>query len=291
MKKAFIILIALLPVLAVGCGQNSAPVRGQHVEPGYTYEEPGHWELTDVLTFDIGADREPEKGIRVSLTRNEKGYAVFTFTVTEDVSFSGEEGHSCKGETAVFTVEAFWFGESYYPSGSVQPGFNILREADTDHTPGYVGCDVFIGDIEPQEDGSWSARTRVRDWFANAKGEKLESFSIEENMTKSTGYDGKKYYLTPTGHLPAGEEDGEKIYIVLTAAAREGHARAMTAWEYTWVAQPETIVVEDRYGPIEYFGSPGFNYVLLVLWVLVPVGIVAVTVLLIVSIVKRRKKK
>ncbi len=289
MKKTFFILLAALLVLNAGCAQKSAPIRGQHVEPGYTYEEPGHWELTDTLYYDVCADKRQGSQAELSLSRDEKGYAVFTFTVTEEGNFSGEEGHSCRGETAAFTVEAFWLEERYYPSSSVQPGFNLVREADTAHTPGDVRCDVFIGDIEPLEDGAWSARTQIRSRFTNARGETIESFSIGENMTQATGYDGKKYYLTPTGHLPAGEEDGEKLYVVLTAADSEGLARAGTAWEYTWAAQPETIVVEDRYGPIEYFETgPAaiLGYGALALCILIPAAVVVVLLL-----VHRRKKR
>ena len=286
MKKAFFILAAALLVLTAGCAQKSAPIRGQHVEPGYTYEEPGHWELTDMLYYDEIPEVPQGSKYGVSLSRSEKGYAVFTFTVTEDVNFSGEEGHSCKGETAVFTVEAFWFGESYYPSSSVQPGLNIFREADTDHTPGDVVCSLFIGDFALR-DGTVTGSARDR--FTTMKGEPIESFSIGENMVQSTGYDGKKYYLTPTGHLPAGEEGGEKIYVVLTAADGEGFARAYTAWEYSWVAQPETIVVEDRYGPIEYFGasSPGFHIFVLALCILI---LIAVAVILLVRRARKRRK-
>ena len=286
MKKAFFILLTALLVLTAGCAQKSAPIRGQHVEPGYTYEEPGHWELTDTLYYDVGLDKRQGSKTELSLSRSEKGYAVFTFTVTEDANFSGEEGHSCRGEKAVFTVEAFWFGESYYPSSSVQPGVNIFREADADHTPGDVVCSLFIGDFALR-DGTVTGSARDR--FTTMKGEPIESFSIGENMTQATGYDGKKYYLTPTGHLPAGEEDGEKIHIVLTAADSEGLACAYTAWEYSWVAQPETIVVEDQYGPIEYFGasSPGFHIFVLALCVLIPI---AVVVILLVRRAKKRKK-
>lgn len=279
-KNAVLLLIAVL-LLCTGCEQ-TVSYSGQGVRPGYTLEEPGHWEQTDVLYFGPNEETRQEDGMTVAAGWDEDRNMVYTFTGAD-------------GSKAVFTVDAYWFSESYYASSSVQPGVNIIRDADTEDTPGNVVCSLAVADITPGE-GKYGVKVDVREYFKTQKdATPIERFSIGENMTESTGYDGKKYYLSPNAFLPEGTDDGEKIYLVLGAMdGGEGTTRMYTAWEYTWRAEPETIVVPDEYGPIEEFtaSAPGINYVVLALCVLIPAGIfVGILILIKRGINKRQNKR
>lgn len=277
--KGLLLLIAAL-LLCTGC-EKSVTYTGQGVRPGYTLEEPGHWEQTDVLQFGPNEETRQEDGMTVAAGLDEKRNMVYTFTGSD-------------GSKAVFTVEAYWFGESYYASSSVQPGVNIRREADAEEAPGDVVCALAVADIAPGE-GKYGVKVDVREYFKSQKdGTPIERFSIGEKMTESSGSNGTKYYLSPKVSLPEGTEDGEKIYLVLGAMdGGEGTTRMYTAWEYTWAAEPETIVVPDEYGPIEEFtaSAPGVNYVILALCTLPLLGIVVGAVMLIRRAVKKSRNK
>lgn len=284
---AFLIPALLLPLLS-GCGKasdNSAGateyIVGQSIEPGYTRYEPGHWDKTDILYFGPNEETRREDELTITAGRDDKQNIVYTFTAAD-------------GSRAEYTVELYWLRDFYYASDYIYPKVNIWRAAEPDDAPGDVIASLAVGDIEPGA-GDYGVKVDVRSYFGSVRdGAPYERFSIGENMTQDTGYDGTKYYLDTSGHLPEGIEDGEKIYIVLGVMdGGEGTTRMYTAWEYTWAAEPETIEVPDQYGPIEYFEytPPEISGHISPLLILVPAAVIGGAVVLIVRAVKKRRKK
>ena len=217
-------LLGIVLLVSAGCGRG-----GQGITPAYTRYEEGHWTLTDAMTAAENAE----------ITESEsKVSAVFAFP-----------------DGAVFTAESFWFAEKYYQGDSVLPEVNLIRTGEEPSGGEDVVCTLCFTDAL-SEDLAPAGEIR-RSFSKDSSGhERLDSFSVRDGMTESTGFpDGEKFYIAPLGHFPEAPEggwpDGQKMYIVLTADAGDRCARI--AYEYTWAAEPETIEVPEQAGPIEYF--------------------------------------
>ena len=230
--SAAILLLALL-LLLTACSSG-----GQGVRKGYTKEVAGHWEQTYVSLFGPKAPEREKNGVTIRAGWNEDKSQRYTFADAD-------------GRETTYTVAGYWFSDSYYPGSYVQPDINIIREGEGEPVGDVIGALCF-GDVEPGGN-EYGVKITVRSRFRTVKGEEIGSFSIGNGMTEATGYDGTKYYLNPSAQLPVGQSDGEKLYMILgTMDGVDRSTRMYTVWEYTWVAQPETIEVPDEYGPIEY---------------------------------------
>ena len=228
MQKSRKILLSLLLVLTLlvlsSCRLFGFGRGGQGVTPGYTRHEEGHWTRTDILR-----------------TADEAAVALEDGGSLETLTFAFPDG-------AIYTVEAFWLEERYYPSDSVSPGINVIRSGAETYAENVV-CALYFAATPDGEPLAY-----FRDDMSGTAS--VERFSIGEIMHESSGYTGgEKYYLTPSAHFadvdPGQLADGDRIYLVLTASGGESAARI--AWEYNWVAEPEDIEVPESYGPIEYF--------------------------------------
>ena len=221
------------------------PGAGISATPGYTRHEPGHWERTDVLYFGPLEETREVNGVTVKAEWTETGNgksALYTFTDQD-------------GKQTSYTVESYWFEEQYYADDYFSVGVNIQRQPDTDDAPGGISASLALADVVLGE-GEYGFQPDVRSYFTEANGTVIESFSVNEHMTFSTGSDGK-YYIDPHGKFPAGETDGQKLYAVLGVQDDlDRGTRMFIAYEYRWVDQPEDIEVPPEYGPIEYFDDP-----------------------------------
>lgn len=273
MKRCAAVLFALALIFAPLSPGATAVGGGVGVVAGNTIEVSGHWEKTDTLYFGPSRETAQDGDLTVAAAWSDARDMVYTFT-------------SSNGERSVFTVTPYWLEDSYYTFSSVQPGVNIVREADSEDAPGDVTAALVFADIQPGA-GKYGVKVDTRSKFKTYQGQEIDTFSIHENMSLSSGSDGKKFYLTPTGNFPEGETGGEKLYVVLGVMdGGSGETRMYTAWEYTWVDQPETIQVPDQYGPIEY--SPMETILKLAAVILIPVLIL---VLVVVLLLRRRKRR
>ena len=232
---ACFLLFRVLPVEASSYGQGAIA--------GYTYEEPGRWERTDMLYFGPLEETLQVGGLTISAvwTENYKDM-VYTFTATN-------------GAQSQFTVTPYWIDDFYYSGNTLSAGVNIVHEAEPSDMPGDVICSLAFADLKLGT-GDYGFEPTVRWYCKTMKGEEVRQFSIHENMIESSGSDGKKFYFDPRGEFPVGEEDGEKIYLLFgTMDDQSGDMRMFTAYEYTWKDEPEIIEVPDQFGPIEYFDS------------------------------------
>ena len=247
---------------------------------GYTRYEPGHWELTDVLSFGP-----------LEATRQVNGVTVTAVPVIDDygdpdVVYTFTDGSA----DSSFTVSPYWFEDQLYGDAYFSVGVNIVHAPDDDSAPGGVTASLAVADITLGE-GDYGFLPTVRCHFTKANGEEIPRFSVRENMTFSSGSEGK-YYIDPHAKFPVGEEDGQKIYALLSVQDDlDGGTRVFIAWEYTWVEQPEEIEVPTQYGPIEFIDpidpEPSAQRSPVIL--IVPVLLAAAVVILLVRRHKRKK--
>lgn len=221
MRKRILILafIVLLAFLA------SCRHEGRSVIPGYTREEPGHWTKTGLTVRYAGDNADSPDGKTLTLTFPDGGE---------------------------LTVEPYWFEERYYDSDSVSVGINLILRGGSVSDDDAV-CSVYFSDAP---DGANNLGF-FRDAYTNAE---LSEFSIAKNSAESTGFEGGiKHYVSPRTSFPAsnagGRADDEKLFIIIKVTALD--QVSVICYEYTWAAEPETIVVPDQEGPIEYYyGCP-----------------------------------
>lgn len=274
-QAILIVLSVTSMMLTVGASADASeppalpPGAGISATQGYTRHEPGHWEQTGILYFGpLEAVRETG-GVTVAAELTaEKSDIVYTFT-------------DAAGAQSVYTVTPYWFEERYYADDSFSVGVNIVRTPDEDNAPGGVTASLAIADLA-QGEGEYGFIPSIRSYFTTASGQELQRFNVHENMTFSSGSEGK-YYINPYGILPAGEADGQKLYALLGVQDDlDRGTRVFIAYEYTWFAVPEDIEVPAEYGPIEYYDTPVSTAVrfpvLLLVSAAVLIGIVAVVV-------------
>ena len=281
---AICVLVALAQTVGASAAANDPPEvppgAGMGATAGYTRHEPGHWEKTDTLYFGPLERTRTVDGVTVTAeladTNNGRGF-IYTFT---------DEN----GRQSTYTVESFWFEDKYFADDSFSVGVNIIRAPDEDSAISGVTASLMIADAALGE-GEYGFLPTVRSYFTEANGTEIRSFSITENMTFSTGSEGK-YFISPYGKFPVGEEDGQTLYALLGVQDDlDGETRMFIAYEYRWVDQPEDIEVPPEYGPIEYFDDPISVARRSPIPLLVPVLVAAAVVVLLIRRHKRRKNR
>ena len=272
MKRYFDVLITLLCSLSLVI--TTACAEGQGVQPGYTKEEPGHWELTDTLYVDATQPRRQDGEVTITAGWEETDM-LFTFTASD-------------GSQTCWTVSLLNIPTFCY-AGFASVDVDITRDTDEAHSVGGVICSLVMADVESGA-GEYGLKVTPRSGFRTMSGEEMETFDIHRYMETYGDTTEMRYSLFGAhGDLPVGSEDGETIYLVLGVMdSLGGKSRMYIACRYTWVNQPETIVVPDQYGPIEYGPEDmALEFAKLAALIAVPV---AVIVLAAVRIVRRHKR-
>lgn len=289
MKRTLLAALCLMGMLCTGVSAadeyllltdeppDVPPGAGMGAAAGYTRREPGHWEKTDTLYFGPLEQTRTVDGVTVAAdfadTNNGRGI-VYTFTGAD-------------GAQSVYTVESFWFEEEYYADDSFSVGVNIIRQPDEDGGPGGISASLAVADVTLGE-GEYGFQPSVRSYFTKANGTVIERFDVGENMTFSTGSEGK-YYINPYAKFPVGETDGQKLYALLGVQDElDRGTRLFIAYEYQWVERAEEIEVPAQYGPIEYFDDPVPAAQRSPLLMIVPVPLAAGVAVLVIRAIRKK---
>lgn len=229
-----VVAIPLLYLLAHTTQQS-----GQSVEPGYTYEVAGQWELTGFRT--LGPTAADGAGVSVSADNSAIVY-----------EFAGE-GDRAQIKVAYSEpgVSTYAVKERYNPDDHVQLVFYFEREADSEETHGDVSVMLYLADsVELGADGE--VDLNIRSPFKRY-------YSGDEDMEPATNANTKerngKRAITANTYLPEGQTDGEAFSIVLDVTDEQSGVRTLAVWDYRWRQGPITVEVPPMYGPIEYYDS------------------------------------
>ena len=217
----------------------------------------GCWDLTDIIY--VGDDKVNAANPDVDVYAERRGLdgqeVVYTFTVKDNISET--EGHDCTGEVKELALPEPGFSGRYYAGGFFNPGFMVLKKADEPHTPGNVICSLALCDVEFGT-GKYGVKITPRMYFSRGyPAEEVQIFSPgEERMTwRETRAEGEtdypEYaYTSLDGSFPAGEKEGEKIYLVYGMMDTiAGDIRMYDIYEYTWKKGP---ITEWIYNPPMY---------------------------------------
>ena len=235
---AIVLAVVAIPLLYLL--SHATQQSGQSVEPGYTYEVAGQWELTGFRTLGpIAADGA---GVRISA---DNSAIVYDFT-------AGSSGHAqIKVAYSEPGVSTYAVKERYNPDDHVQLVFYFEREADSEETPGDVSVMLYLADsAELGADGE--VDLDIRSPFKRY-------YSGDEDMEPATYANTKerngKRAITANTYLPEGQTDGEALSIVLDVTDEQSGVRTLAVWDYRWRQGPITVEVPPVYGPIEYYDS------------------------------------
>ena len=228
-------------------------------DPNYeAREHDGCWDLTDIIY--VGDDKENIANQDVDVKAERTGLdgqdVVYTFTVKDDIS--EEEGHDCTGEVRRITVPEYPFSGRYYVGGYFYAELRVFVNTDKEHTPGNIIGSVALCDVD-FDTGKYGVKITPKQYFAKGyPPEEVQTFSPDDGVMKYRGLEPPKgpddtgwAFLNLEGSFPAGEEDGEKIYLVYGLMDDiAGDIRMYNIYEYTY-----------REGPVtEWVYNPAMDY-------------------------------
>ena len=261
--KLFLIVVIALPVcflLSLGRVES-----GQHMEPGYTMEVSGQWELTDSRAILPAAG---SGGISASLEGDKLVY-----------DFDGDGGHA---RAALYTAPP---GELFCANDHIELAFPMEREADTEQTPGDIRCMFYLADGVTEADGVVTVDVREPFKYAYSGVKDMESITNETALTRRD-----RRLAVANTYFPEGREDGETLYIVMDVSDdRNAGMRTVLAWQYRWKQGPITVEVPPQPGIIEYYRA--YSPLNIVFRVIAYILLVAVPVLLVRQLVLAGKAK
>ncbi len=218
-------------------------------EDGYDYEGdpayfrmeyPGHWTLTDVH-FIGGGEGEVKDG---DMTISAERYGA----EGEDMvySFTGSDGSQHR-----IRIPDPAFEKSYFAQDSNNKYFYITHYMDPEDAPGRVVCSVFLGDVD-FEGGEVSVTPRhyFKGLTPSAGEQKLFYAPPDEERKTASRYLDDIYatFVDMNISFPAGEQDGEKLYLVYAVSDDlSGNAKMYNIYEYTYSEGPDEDWIYNDY--------------------------------------------
>ena len=223
-----LIAAAAIPVcLLFSRGREAA---GQHMEPGYTREEPGQWERTDSLI--IGPSRAEGDSVTASA---EEGRLIYDFTGA--------------GEHARVTLEIKAPETLFYAGNHITFEFPVTREADTEQTAGDILCMFYLaGDVTERENGA-AVSVLAPFKYAYSGDRDMEPVTYAGALVRKD-----KRYAVANAYFPEGRSEGELLYLAADVSDdRNAGVRTVMAWKYRWKQGPISVEVPPQPGIIEYY--------------------------------------
>ncbi len=293
---------------------------GMGGEPGEEYEVPGHWELTDILYFNPEVKELTGEELTLSVSRPEENPEDFVF------SYADASGNA----VISYSIDTDPFKEKYYPlkkdagfsaEDLLWETMYAYREPDNEALAMDIRITYALADMEIYEDEGAYSLDNIS--YFERENIQFDAYPINED------YNARKRRIQSyniTNEFAAGQTDGQVRYIVVEVwdPSFEG-SRMTNAYKYTWVEQIETFSTEPIYGPIEYTpvdepgavtetggateqdmidppvpdnppvesysdSTSGETIAVLLLFILVPVIVIAGIIVIIVKAVKKGKK-
>ena len=239
----------------------------QHMEPGYTTEVSGEWNLTQSRIIGPTAAQD---GAAVSASMSE-GDLIY--------DFGGAEGN------ARVTLHTKAPIERFYEDGHLEFEFRMERAADTERTPGDIVCMFYLADDVTEDENGAAISVRAPLKYAYSGEKEMEPITYETALVRND-----RHYAVANMYFPAGQADGETLYVVMEATDdRSAGVRTVMVWQYRWTQGPITVEVPPQPGVIEYYTV--FGPLDFILRAAAYVLIVAVPVLLVRQIVLAGKVK
>lgn len=259
-RRALLIVVIALPLcFLLSLGKQRA---GQHMEPGYTMEVSGRWDLAG--SFVLGPTAADGGTVSAAVEEERLVY-----------DFGG----------ARVSVETKTPRESYYVGDRLELEFPMEREADAEQTPGDVACMFYLADdVQKSENGAEGA-VRAPLKYAYSGEADMEPISYETALTRRD-----RRYAVANTPLPEGQADREALYLVMDVTDDQGAGvRTVMAWKYVWTQGPLTVEVPPRETVIEYYRE--YSALNLVFRALTVALLIAAPVLLVRQLVLRKRAK
>ena len=221
-----IVLIAIPLCLLLSRGRVES---GQHMEPGYTKEEPGRWDRTDARV--IGPS-EGSGDVSASFGEDALVY-----------DFDGEGGR------VRVTLHTQAPEELFYAGDRLVLAFPMEREAEGEETPGDIRCMFYLADGVTEADCAVTVDVREPFRYAYSGEKDMEPISYENALTQK-----ERHSAVANAWFPEGQGDGETLYVVMDVSDdRDAGVRTVAAWQYRWTQGPITVEVPPEPGVIEYY--------------------------------------
>lgn len=191
----------------------------------YSIEYPGHWDMTDIC-FIGGDSSETEDGdIRIKAER----YGV----EGEDMVYTyyGDDGRVCR-----IYVPDIYPDTRIYADDTYNVWIRNSLCSEPANMGGVLHCSLALADVDFDR-GTYGIKVHPRMYFDRGYSEEKETFDAPG-----------KIHLD--GSFPAGDESGEKLYLVYGVMdGLSGKVRMYNVYEYTYTKGPDTVWI---YNPPMY---------------------------------------
>ena len=274
--RLFLAAVIAAPVcFLLSCGRLES---GQHMEPGYTKEVSGQWELTDS---------------RVVGPSPAEGNALVRAWMEEDRLVYDIGGEGARARLTLYTESP---GDLFYANDHVEMVFRMEREADAEETPGDILCLFYLAGGVTEDESGVSLTDSRRFKYAYSGEQDMEPITYVSALTRTYESEPARkspHFAVANAFFPEGQRDGEELYIVMDAEDDRGAGvHTDLVWQYRWTQGPLTVEVPPQPGVIEYYRAYSIWDIVLraVAWVLTAAAAVLLVRQLVLA-VKAKKEK
>ncbi|MCR5108460.1 MAG: hypothetical protein K6B28_09885 [Lachnospiraceae bacterium] len=192
----------------------------------YSEERKGHWDMTDIKF--IGGNKKELKDGDIIIKAERYGVEGEDMVYT----YNMDDGSYCR-----LYLPEIYPDEFVYADGSFYIWIKNTSYSDPENTEGILHCSLALADVEFNK-GEYGIKVHPQMYFES-------SFLDENDVTfEAPGR------ISFDGVFPAGDRDGDKIYLVYGVMdGFSGNVRMYNVYEYTYSEGPE---IEWIYNPPMY---------------------------------------